>query len=423
MGQVYYDMGFLSSTEVMECSASDLIGQYVGQTGPKTKKIFEKALGRVLFVDEAYRLGEGSFAKEAIDELVDILTQERFMSKVVVILAGYDREMNQLMAVNTGLSSRFPEEVMFPNMPAANCLKLLNRELKKKNIQLDGLGDSSSMIYTEMKDMIEQLSSLPSWGNARYIETLSKKMVNHVFRTAAEGTSNSQLRLGDGDAVACMKTMLMGRLERCINTPTSTTSKIFHETFTEAPPPPPVPPTHTTHISTKPSAPSVLVVQKAKATSQLQSDSRDAGVTDEVWDQLQADMQAAEAASKASEEELRLAENTLQEATKREDIQRALAKELAQTRAKDAAAHDELKRQQEQARLREYEAKAERERVAAMLEKKRKEEAKQRQQEAKAQAALREMGVCVAGFRWTKQSSGYRCAGGSHFVDNVALGI
>src|SRR5580698_6081405 len=105
MGRVFYDMGILSSDEVVECSASDLVGQYVGQTGPKTKKLFEKGLGKVLFVDEAYRLSEGHFAKEAVDELVGILTDETFKSKLVVILAGYDQEMNKLLAVNPGLSS------------------------------------------------------------------------------------------------------------------------------------------------------------------------------------------------------------------------------------------------------------------------------------------------------------------------------
>ena len=89
MGQVFYDMGFLSSTEVIECSASDLVGQYVGQTGPKTKQKFEEALGKVLFIDEAYRLSEGQFAKEAMDELVGILTQEAFAGKLIVIIAGF----------------------------------------------------------------------------------------------------------------------------------------------------------------------------------------------------------------------------------------------------------------------------------------------------------------------------------------------
>jgi len=122
MGQIYYDMGFLSSTEVIECSASDLVGQYVGQTGPKTSKLLEKALGRVLFIHDAYRLSQGQFAKEAMDQLVGLLTQERFRAKLIVILAGYDREMNELMALNTGLSSRFREEVIFNNISPAQCL-------------------------------------------------------------------------------------------------------------------------------------------------------------------------------------------------------------------------------------------------------------------------------------------------------------
>jgi hypothetical protein len=68
MGKVFYDMGFLSTPEVLECSATDLVGNYVGQTGPKTQKLLEKGLGKVLFIDEAYRLAEGGFATEAMDE-------------------------------------------------------------------------------------------------------------------------------------------------------------------------------------------------------------------------------------------------------------------------------------------------------------------------------------------------------------------
>ena len=74
----------------------------------------KKGLGKVLFVDEAYRLGEGQFAKEAIDELVDSLTKPQFFGKLVVILAGYTENMNKLLKVNPGLSSRFPEEIIIP---------------------------------------------------------------------------------------------------------------------------------------------------------------------------------------------------------------------------------------------------------------------------------------------------------------------
>lgn len=84
MGKVYYDMGFLADATVVDCSATDLIGQYVGHTGPKVQKKFDEALGRILFIDEAYRLAEGHFAKEAMDEIVDCLTKERYHNKLVV---------------------------------------------------------------------------------------------------------------------------------------------------------------------------------------------------------------------------------------------------------------------------------------------------------------------------------------------------
>lgn len=113
MGKIYYDMGFLTNAQVEERSAKDLVGEYVGQTGPKTEKLLESALGKVLFIDEAYRLAEGPYAKEAVDELVDCITKPKFFQKVIIILAGYDNDINQLMSINPGLSSRFPGESSF----------------------------------------------------------------------------------------------------------------------------------------------------------------------------------------------------------------------------------------------------------------------------------------------------------------------
>ncbi|KAF9474773.1 P-loop containing nucleoside triphosphate hydrolase protein, partial [Pholiota conissans] len=178
MGQVFYDMGFLGSAEVVECSASDLVGQYVGQTGPKTKKLFEKALGKVLFIDEAYRLGEGQFAQEAIDEMVGLVTQPRFKSKLVIILAGYENDMNRLMSVNAGLSSRFPDQITFENMDAESCISVVRKELMKKNVEVEGIDDSTSVLYNEMKEIIRDMSELNDWGNARDMITFSKDIIN-----------------------------------------------------------------------------------------------------------------------------------------------------------------------------------------------------------------------------------------------------
>lgn len=136
LGQVFFDMGFLSSADVVECSATDLIGQYVGQTGPKTVQKLTEALGKVLFIDQAYRLGDGHFATEAINELVDSLTKPKFMGRIVVILAGYEADMNTLMSVNQGLSSRFPEELIFTNLAPKHCLTLRTNSLTAVNIDI-----------------------------------------------------------------------------------------------------------------------------------------------------------------------------------------------------------------------------------------------------------------------------------------------
>ncbi|KAJ6515608.1 P-loop containing nucleoside triphosphate hydrolase protein [Mycena sanguinolenta] len=405
MGQVYFDMGFLSSPKVEECSASDLVGQYVGQTGPKTLALFEKSLGRVLFIDEAYRLGEGAFAKEAIDEVVGILTQPRFHAKIVVILAGYDEEMNSLLSVNTGLSSRFPEEIIFRNMSPEQCMRVLKKELEKENIELDGSED------THMLALIEEMSHLRSWGNARDMKTIAKKMIGIALRTVKAG---EQLRLNPKDAVDCVKAVLEGLKSRsaaATSVPIST--PIQMQQLLGSPPPAPISSFSTQSATATP----------APRTGEEESDStgRDAGVSDATWKQLQADIQAAEVERKRQQEAIESAERSLREAEAREQERIAEAQRLEDQVRQQA--DDEAKRRLEKIRIEECLAREERERRARELEAQRKAVEAERKKEAKAQAALRSMGVCVAGFQWIKQNGGYRCAGGSHFVSDAQLGM
>ena len=86
--KLFFDASFLATLEVLECSASELIGQYIGHAGPKVKQQLDKALGRILFIDEAHRLGECRFAKKALDELVDVITKDRYHQRLIEILAG-----------------------------------------------------------------------------------------------------------------------------------------------------------------------------------------------------------------------------------------------------------------------------------------------------------------------------------------------
>lgn len=428
MGQVYYDMGFLSSAEVVECSASDLVGQYVGQTGPKTKAVFEKALGKVLFVDEAYRLSEGHFAKEAMDELVGILTQERFRAKLVVILAGYDQEINQLLSVNPGLSSRFPDEIVFENMSSAMCIKVLEKVLAKGNVVIDGLVDPSQL-YTEFVILFDRLSDLPSWGNARDVITISKKMI----RTAIENSlsspqgSGSSTTLSAPDALACMKDTLKDLCDRG-NVPKNPLSSMHPPLPPIQPPPTATPPSIRTTSATKqaanaapPEQPPPEPVQEVK---EEESSGRDPGVTDVVWRQLQADKAAAIEEQKRREEAIEKARKELREAQEaQEKAQIEIAKALEEARLADQKRREEIMRKLEEERLREAAARAERARKLAELKAREEAEKLKRQKEARAQEKLRYMGICPAGYHWIKQAGGYRCSAGGHFVTDSQLGL
>lgn len=414
-------MGFLSSTEVIECSASDLVGSYVGHTGPKTKKMFEKALGRVLFVDEAYRLSEGHFAKEAMDEIVGMLTQDAFKGKLIVVLAGYDREMDDLMRVNPGLSSRFPTEIIFRNMPPNHCLEVLRRKLLKDNIHVDGLDDQASTDYLHMQDLLQELSSLPSFGNARDMETLSKQMMEVVFSAPSSEDSaednSSEFRLTADRAIACIEAMLSGRRSRTAR-PSSPALLQHLPQLTPGPQDPPTPPTiRTTQSIKQETAPPPLRVDEQSTAP----DGRDPGVSDEEWRQLQEAKRAAEEEEKRTIQRMRLLEKERQEAEEREERAKAEAErlKLAAAKAKDDAERAELMRKREQERIKAAKAREEQAKRRAALE----EENRKRKEEAQVQTKLRRMGVCPMGYRWIKQAHGYQCGGGSHFVSNAALGM
>lgn len=249
-------MGLLASGEVEECSASDLVGQYVGQTGPKTKKLFQKALGKVLFIDEAYRLSVGHFAQEAIDELVGLLTHPDFKGKLIVILAGYEKDMKQLMSVNTGLSSRFPDQVVFENLDADQCLKVISKELQKKTIQTDGWDtDESSGVYIQMKELIRDMSELADWGNARDMITVSKEMVNTALISSRHANPSLTPILSGDDALAVMKSILAGRQRRSNipSKPRRSAPNLPQQTFTPDPAPAPSLGTTTTTNTVPPS--------------------------------------------------------------------------------------------------------------------------------------------------------------------------
>ncbi|KAK0214978.1 P-loop containing nucleoside triphosphate hydrolase protein [Armillaria fumosa] len=425
MGQVYFDMGFLSRPDVIECSASDIIAQYVGQTGPLVRKMFDKALGQVLFIDEAYRLKDGVFAKEAVDEIVDLLTQDRIKGKIVVILAGYDEDINELLSVNRGLTSRFPEEILFQNLRPEECLAILSKQLKKNNVVLPGLDDKTSGVFLRLGEIFEAWSQLPSWGNARDVITVSQKMISHALQHPSDD-EDTDLVLDPDGAVTCLQEMFAGRQDRSSNLPRPSAPFSFGVT-------PPVqvrdprtvsaPSMRTKTVSrAKPVKPKPPALKKAGPEG---VDARDPGISDAVWNQLQLDKAAEIEAAKRLEEDIRKAEEAKAEAVRKEaeEKERARQLELAAAHERDLLKQQELKREREAQRLKELMARKERERLEAELKARREAEEKARKQDQKAREKLTAMGVCVAGYLWIKQSGGYRCSAGACFVSDAALGL
>ncbi|EKM60623.1 uncharacterized protein PHACADRAFT_133236 [Phanerochaete carnosa HHB-10118-sp] len=410
MGQVYYDMGFLSSTEVVECSASELVGQYVGQTGPKTRQVFERALGKVLFIDEAYRLSEGAYAKEAVDELMGLLTKEAFVGKLVVIIAGYDKEMNTLLAANPGLASRFPEEIYFENMSPEHCLEILRKDLAKDDIECAALEATSSGEYRHMVSLIGQLSSLGSWGNARDMKTLAQRMVRLAFKCAtgdAQGSNGSKLPLPSVDAVRCIVSMFRERSGRAPKPPSLFMAKD-------------TPPIQNFGLpmatgDANESIGSKLPLPSADAARCIAAMLHERGIRapqlpsafmpkDTLpMQNLDSSMTTALfAAHKA-----RIASQTSKAATQQEESSPLL---------------QEYNPEVEEQCITRFAADSTRKQKEAELETRRAKELEE-EKEQRAQKKLKQMGLCSAGYEWVKQTGGYRCKGGSHWVSDSELGM
>ncbi|KAL7627407.1 hypothetical protein AAE478_001600 [Parahypoxylon ruwenzoriense] len=410
MGKIYYDMGFLSDAKVIDCSATDLIGQYVGQTGPKVQKKFNEALGRVLFVDEAYRLAEGHFAKEAMDEIVDCLTKERFQNKLVVILAGYDDDINRLMNQNPGLTSRFPETISFHNLPPRHCRDLLLQCLQTKKLDTQDL-EASPTLDGKLLDLFRKLTRTPSWGNARDVQTLAKSIFSKIMKSK---TPNPDRGVSEDLVVNVIEAMVDERAERAAMANTNPPS-VFSSLPTQQLPSFQEPPR--TQISTSIEM-EESPEEKEKEPSNKDEDAkppskpaaarscRDAGVSDEVWEQLQRDKAATEKRQRELVESQRRAAEAEREVREREEELKKQQQEA------DAAARREALRKLEAAREKRESA-----------ERARREQEERAKKEREMQAKLKAMGRCPVGYEWIPQQDGYRCAGGSHFMSNAQLGI
>ena len=177
-------IGALKGGQLVEVSRGDLVGRYTGHTAPLTNSVIQSALGGVLFIDEAYSLYRGeqdSFGLEAIDTLVKGMEDHR--DELVVILAGYTREMETFLTANSGLASRFPNKIEFPDYTADELLDITNVLARGKGYRLAESCTEPLRGYYERR----QAEDARTAGNGRLARnTLEKAIFNQSRRLIAE---------------------------------------------------------------------------------------------------------------------------------------------------------------------------------------------------------------------------------------------
>ena len=172
-------IGALKGGQLVEVTRADLVGRYTGHTAPLTNSVIESALGGVLFIDEAYSLYRGeqdSFGLEAIDTLVKGMEDHR--DELVVILAGYTREMETFLTANSGLASRFPNRIEFPDYTAVELLQITQVLAKNKGYTLaEACTDPLLGYYARWQEVDARTA-----GNGRLARNTLEKAIFHQSR-------------------------------------------------------------------------------------------------------------------------------------------------------------------------------------------------------------------------------------------------
>ena len=201
-------MGLLAAPEVVDVSASQLIGEYCGQTAPKVIRLLESALGKVLFIDEAYRLaasGRGSFAEEAVSELVDAVTKPKFARKLIIVLAGYEDDMDRLMRLNPGIKSRFATEFTFKPLRAEQCIEQLRAVVGKVGITIQDTREMDANTRGTLVNSLSRMSNEEGWASGRSVETLGEKIIAHIFKECAiKGYTGKELMVTGRDLLTIL---------------------------------------------------------------------------------------------------------------------------------------------------------------------------------------------------------------------------
>ena len=181
VAEMLYNLKYVKQNKLIEASSKDLVAEYVGQTAPKTMAVIEKARGGVLFIDEAYSLASGqgqgnSFNEEAIATLIQAM--ENYRDDLVVIFAGYTREMQDFLNANSGIVSRIGYTVEFEDYTPDELIKIFEQMMTKSGFLV------TEPAINKVRELINEYKDTKNFGNARFVRNIyEKSIVKHASNT------------------------------------------------------------------------------------------------------------------------------------------------------------------------------------------------------------------------------------------------
>ena len=193
MADILYQLGYIEKGHLLTVTRDDLVGQYIGHTAPKTKEVLKKAMGGVLFIDEAYYLykpdNERDYGSEAIEILLQVMENQR--DELVVILAGYKEPMDKFYESNPGLSSRITNHIDFPDYSVEELLKISKLMLEEQQYQLTPDAEIALGQY------IARRKEQPLFANARSVKNAldraRMRQANRIFESRGQVLTKKEL--------------------------------------------------------------------------------------------------------------------------------------------------------------------------------------------------------------------------------------
>ena len=189
MATILHRLGYVRKGHVVSVTRDDLVGQYIGHTAPKTKEVLKKAMGGVLFIDEAYYLyrpeNERDYGQEAIEIMLQVMENNR--DDLVVILAGYKDRMDTFFKSNPGMSSRIAHHIDFPDYQDEELLAIAKTMVGQMHYELDDKAEKAMSEYIGLRKQQPHFANARSVRNA--LDRARLRQANRVFKLAMSSQS------------------------------------------------------------------------------------------------------------------------------------------------------------------------------------------------------------------------------------------